>query len=225
MHEWPLGGRLLAGGGRHGVRTDVEKPARRGRAEATCTGNAIACENGEPGSPQTEWDIDGAGDDEHPGLRHRHQRQRRRARSTSRSTPTPRRTRSRSTAPATTTATVPARSPPSRRPPRCRRHQPQCITDVTTELYDCGNWAVSASWNVPVDRRLRRLHRARSVTRRHGDASHITFVVRNDASTSDVVFQTSDTDLAGLQHLRRLGLLPGRRQRPRLQGQLQPAVR
>src|SRR5208282_1445424 len=27
--------------------------------------------------------------------------------------------------------------------------QPACITDSTTDLIDCGNWAVSASWAVP----------------------------------------------------------------------------
>src|SRR5258708_7518025 len=27
--------------------------------------------------------------------------------------------------------------------------QPACLTDSTTFLYDCGNWAVSASWPIP----------------------------------------------------------------------------
>jgi hypothetical protein len=29
--------------------------------------------------------------------------------------------------------------------------QPDCITDPQTRLYDCGNWAVSASWTAPVE--------------------------------------------------------------------------
>src|ERR1700730_16761259 len=29
--------------------------------------------------------------------------------------------------------------------------QPACLTDSTTGLVDCGNWAVSASWAVPVN--------------------------------------------------------------------------
>jgi len=29
--------------------------------------------------------------------------------------------------------------------------QPECLTDPETRLYDCGNWAVSASWIVPRD--------------------------------------------------------------------------
>ncbi len=70
--------------------------------------------------------------------------------------------------------------------------QPACITDAATGLYDCGNWAVSASWNVPVHGRVRRLHRAAAPADRN-DSSHITFVVRDDSSHSDVVFQTSDT--------------------------------
>ncbi len=61
------------------------------------------------------------------------------------------------------------------------QNQPNCITDVATELYDCGNWAVSASWNVPTTAvsgvYIARLHRAD----RDG-SSHITFIVRDDAS-------------------------------------------
>ena len=70
------------------------------------------------------------------------------------------------------------------------QNQPNCITDVTTELYDCGNWAVSASWNVPTTA-VSGVYIAH-LKRSNGDASHITFIVRDDASTSDVVFQTSD---------------------------------
>jgi len=29
--------------------------------------------------------------------------------------------------------------------------QPECLTDPATRLYDCGNWAVSASWKVPAN--------------------------------------------------------------------------
>ena len=27
--------------------------------------------------------------------------------------------------------------------------QPACATDPATEIYDCGTWAVSATWDVP----------------------------------------------------------------------------
>ena len=70
------------------------------------------------------------------------------------------------------------------------QNQPNCITDVTTELYDCGNWAVSASWNVP-STAVSGVYVAH-LTRSNGDDSHITFIVRDDASTSDIVFQTAD---------------------------------
>ncbi|WP_185972606.1 DUF4082 domain-containing protein, partial [Georgenia yuyongxinii] len=70
--------------------------------------------------------------------------------------------------------------------------QPECLSDVATELYDCGNWAVSATWDVPVTAvsgvYVAKLNRADT-----GESSHITFVVRDDSSTSDVLFQTSDT--------------------------------
>jgi hypothetical protein len=29
--------------------------------------------------------------------------------------------------------------------------QPDCAADYTVALYDCGTWAVSASWNIPAD--------------------------------------------------------------------------
>lgn len=71
------------------------------------------------------------------------------------------------------------------------QNQPACISDVTTELYDCGTWGVSGSWNVPADAvsgvYIALLHRTDT-----GGESHIIFIVRNDGSTSDVLFQTSD---------------------------------
>lgn len=70
------------------------------------------------------------------------------------------------------------------------QNQPPCITDAATELYDCGNWGVSASWNVPTTA-VSGVYIAH-LRRSNGQSSHITFVVRDDASTSDIVFQTSD---------------------------------
>lgn len=69
--------------------------------------------------------------------------------------------------------------------------QPECMWDVTTELYDCGSWAVSAHWNVPTDA-TSGVYVAKLTRTDTGGASHITFVVRDDESRSDVVFQTSD---------------------------------
>src|SRR5882762_9168794 len=69
--------------------------------------------------------------------------------------------------------------------------QPACITVAATHLYDCGNWAVSASWQVPSNATsgvyLALLRRSDT-----GGVSHIVFIVRNDTSKSDILYQTSD---------------------------------
>ena len=68
--------------------------------------------------------------------------------------------------------------------------QPACRTEASTGLYDCGNWTQTASWAVP-STAVSGIYFAKVVA--GTAASHIVFVVRNDASTSDVFFQTSDT--------------------------------
>ena len=74
-----------------------------------------------------------------------------------------------------------------------RQSQPGCLSQASTGLVDCGNWAVSASWPVPATA-VSGIYFARLVrTDGTSGASHIPFVVRDDASHSDVVFQTSDT--------------------------------
>ena len=111
------------------------------------------------------------------------------------------------------------------------QRQPEGLRDPETHLYDCGNWAVSASWRSPEDATsgiyFARLVRQDSALRGwradnslaepaekpqptthaygalgHGRlanalieprASHVYFVVRDDYSTSDVLFQTADT--------------------------------
>ncbi len=79
--------------------------------------------------------------------------------------------------------TVPVSSP--------EQDQPDCITDEQTELYDCGNWEVSATWQVPPTA-VSGVYIAKLEVPSTQDRSHITFVVRDDASHSDIVFQTSD---------------------------------
>jgi hypothetical protein len=69
--------------------------------------------------------------------------------------------------------------------------QPACLTNSATNLFDCGNWNVSASWTIPANA-VSGLYFAdvtRSDTR---GTSQIFFVVRNDASHSDVLYETSD---------------------------------
>jgi len=70
--------------------------------------------------------------------------------------------------------------------------QPACLSDAPTGLYDCGNWAVSASWPVPADA-VSGVYFALLTRTDTGGQSHITFVVRNEASRSAVLFQTSDS--------------------------------
>jgi len=71
------------------------------------------------------------------------------------------------------------------------QNQPSCLTNAATGLLDCGNWAVSASWAVPATA-TSGIYFARAVRLDTGGASHIVFIVRNDAGTSDLLFQTSD---------------------------------
>jgi hypothetical protein len=70
--------------------------------------------------------------------------------------------------------------------------QPTCITDSATALMDCGNWAVSASWAVPASA-TSGIYFAKVTRTDNGGSSHIPFIVRNDSSTSDILFKTSDT--------------------------------
>ena len=70
--------------------------------------------------------------------------------------------------------------------------QPSCLTNATTGLIDCGNWAVSGSWAIPANA-VSGIYFAKLVRADTGGASHIVFIVRDDASTSDLLFQTSDT--------------------------------
>jgi WD40 repeat protein len=72
------------------------------------------------------------------------------------------------------------------------QNQPDCAIDSPTGLVDCGNWNVSASWSVPTDA-TSGIYFAKAVRADTGGASHIFFIVRDDASDSDILFQTSDT--------------------------------
>ncbi len=69
--------------------------------------------------------------------------------------------------------------------------QPACATDASTKLYDCGTWAVSASWTIP-STAVSGIYIAELVRSDTGGSSQIIFVVRNDSSHSDILFQTSD---------------------------------
>ncbi|MGW0595434.1 DUF4082 domain-containing protein [Streptosporangium sp. NPDC002607] len=71
--------------------------------------------------------------------------------------------------------------------------QPLCLTDSTTGLVDCGNWAVSASWAVPANA-VSGVYIA-NLIRDDGTSgvSQMIFVVRDDERGADLLLQTSDS--------------------------------
>ena len=73
-----------------------------------------------------------------------------------------------------------------------RQVQPSPIADARTGLVDCGNWAVSAAWNVPANA-TSGVYAADLVRDDTGAKSQIIFIVRDDRSHSDMLFKTSDT--------------------------------
>jgi hypothetical protein len=152
--------------------------------------NAIVCENSKAGTPKSVWDIDGAGDPNLQGF------------ATDISVNAGQRVDFKIKTDASAYSVEIYRLgyydgrgarkitdvTPSAPLPQI---QPGCITESATELYDCGNWGVSASWNVPADA-VSGVYIARLFRDDTDGASHITFIVRQDASISDVLFQTSD---------------------------------
>ncbi|MGI8666438.1 MAG: DUF4082 domain-containing protein [Jatrophihabitans sp.] len=151
--------------------------------------NPIACENSKTGNPESEWQIDDAGDSTLQGfstdtsvnvggtisfkiksssaykidfyrLGYYHGDGARKQNSTS----------------------ITVSNPAS---------QPTCLSDAATQNYDCGNWSVSASWNVP-STSVSGVYLAVLTRTSTGGQSHIPFVVRDDSSHSDVIYQTSD---------------------------------
>jgi hypothetical protein len=157
----------------------------------SCSPNPIVCENAKDGTPESVWDIHGSGDDTILGF------------ATDISVDIGQTVDFKIKTDATS-YTIDiyrlgyyqgdgARHVDSVTPiPNVAQHQPeQCVTDPNTEIYDCGGWAVSASWPVPVTA----VSGVYVATLTRGDThgkSQITFIVRNDASHSKLLFKTSD---------------------------------
>jgi len=152
--------------------------------------NPVACENSKPGTPSSTWDVSGSGSSTIQGF------------ATEMSVNLGETQRFKVSTTATSyrldiyrmgyyggngarlIATV---------NPVGRQTQPSCLSDPSTGLVDCGNWAVSASWTVP-STAVSGIYFARLVrTDGTTGASHIPFVVRDDSSHSGLLFQTSDT--------------------------------
>ncbi len=69
-------------------------------------------------------------------------------------------------------------------------HQPAGIFDSTTGLLDCSNWTESASWAVPSNA-VSGFYVVK-LQNTSGDINNIVFIVRDDASHSNIFFQTND---------------------------------
>jgi len=171
----------------------IEAP--EGRAADPCAApitNPVACENTKPGNPKSEWDVSGAGSSTIQGF----------ATDISVNLGETVHFKVKTTAKsyrldiyrmgyyggdgARKIASVnPAAALP--------QTQPACLTNTGTGLIDCGNWAESASWAVPATA-VSGIYFARLVrTDGTAGASHVMFIVRDDSSHSDLLFQTSDT--------------------------------
>ncbi|MGH9517154.1 MAG: N,N-dimethylformamidase beta subunit family domain-containing protein [Terriglobales bacterium] len=152
--------------------------------------NAIEAENCRPGNPETQWDVNGAGDPSIQGF------------ATDISVNVGQIINFKVNTNATSYnieiyrmgyyAGMGARLITTVQPSApLPQSQPACLSDSTSGLVDCGNWAVSASWQVPANATsgIYFAHLVRSDT---GGDSHIVFVVRNDTSSSAILFQTAD---------------------------------
>ena len=68
--------------------------------------------------------------------------------------------------------------------------QPAGVSDPSTGLLDCSNWSESATWAIPSSA-VSGFYIAK-VERSGGGSNHIAFIVRNDASNSDMYLQLPD---------------------------------
>src|SRR5205807_6764742 len=112
--------------------------------------NPIACENTKPGNPSSDWDVTGAGDASIQGFATEISVNKGQTvhfkistNATSYSLDIYRMgyyagAGARQIASITPSASLP-------------QNQPTCLSDSSTGLIDCGNWAESASWAVPPD--------------------------------------------------------------------------
>ena len=158
-----------------------------------CTGtspNPIVCENSKVGNPPSEWDVSGAGDPTIQGFAtdisvNQGQTVTFKIKTTARAYSIEiyrigyyAGNGARKIATISPSATLP-------------QTQPTCISDSATSLFDCGNWAVSATWQVPANA-TSGVYIAHLIRTDTGGDSHIVFIVRNDSSHSAILFQTSD---------------------------------
>ncbi|MGW7483095.1 N,N-dimethylformamidase beta subunit family domain-containing protein [Nonomuraea muscovyensis] len=166
--------------------------AARGQARQDCPPTSVIClENELPGSPPSEWDVPGAGSSTIQGF------------ATDISVDKGATVEFKVDTPATdyrldiyrigyyggmgarfVTTVQPFAILP--------QTQPACVRQTETGLVDCGNWAVSASWAVPVTA-VSGVYIA-NLIREDGTAgrSQMIFIVRDDSRGAEILVQTSD---------------------------------
>ena len=71
-------------------------------------------------------------------------------------------------------------------------NQPNPIFNASTRTVDAGNWSVTDSWAIPSNA-TSGVYFAKLTTDTGNYQNMIPFIVRNDGTTSDIVYQTSDT--------------------------------
>ncbi|SPP93895.1 DUF4082 domain-containing protein [Bradyrhizobium vignae] len=71
-------------------------------------------------------------------------------------------------------------------------NQPSAIFNTATRTVDAGNWSVTDSWTIP-STAVSGVYFAKLTSDTGGYQNMIPFIVRNDSTTSDILFQTSDT--------------------------------
>ena len=161
-------------------------------AAASCTGNPIVVENCLPGNPASEWDVSGVGDPSIQGF----------------ATDISVNRGGTVSFKVDTNASnyrfdiyrlgyyggIGARKVATVQPSAALpQNQPNCLNDAATGLIDCGNWARVGLVDRAGECHLGHLRRQARPRLTHGGASHIVFIVRDDASTADILFQTADT--------------------------------
>ncbi len=164
--------------------------AAEGEDNCAAATNPIVCENALPGDPESKWQVNGVGDPTIQGF------------ATSMSVNVGETEQFKIDTPASgykieilrlgyyggDGARVVTSITPSAKLPQA---QPACLKEASTGLIDCGNWGVSAQWTVPSNA-VSGVYLAELTRSDTGGKSQIIFVVRNDASHSPILLQTSD---------------------------------
>ena len=191
--------------------TESSRVTMQAQANCNLTDNPIVCENAKQGHPASEWDITGAGDGSIQGF------------ATEISVVPGAVVQFKIDTPSTNYrfdiyrmgyyGGMGARRinlTPNFTPSLSPSNQPNCLTNSASGLIDCGNWAISASWTVPLDA-VSGIYFAKLNRIDTGGESHVFFIVR-EATGPQVGASVPDVGhhVAGVQQLRWQQPLRGR---------------